>query len=200
MKHYELELPQGYKEAQVIDAKDTKFGVIMNLVALAVMVLAVTIGCLILKPTWEQLEQDVTSKGFIWHMLIFLLAMVVYIVLHELVHGAAYKLLTKQKLTFGLTLTVAYCGVPNIYVYRKAALISLLAPFVVFLPVFTALIFVVSLTFDKLLACYMLGMHIGGCSGDLYDTILYLFKYKSPKTLMRDTGPKQTFYVPIDEQ
>ncbi|MCQ2122483.1 MAG: DUF3267 domain-containing protein, partial [Fibrobacter sp.] len=58
--------------------------------------------------------------------------MLVYIVLHELVHGAVYKLLTGQKLTFGFKASVAYCGVPDIYVYRRTALAALLAPFVVF--------------------------------------------------------------------
>ncbi len=199
MKNYEKELPQGYKEALVIDAKDTKFGIIMNVVAFAVMALAVLICCLIVKPTAEQLQQEATSDGFIWHILIFFATMIVYVILHELTHGVAYKLLTKQKLIFGLTLTVAYCGVPNIYVYRKTALISLLAPFVVFLPIFTALIFVVPLAIDKLLATFVLGMHIGGCSGDLYDTFLYLFKFKNNRTLMNDTGPKQTFYLPVEE-
>ena len=41
-----------------------------------------------------------------------------------------------------------------------------------------------------------LGLHIGGCSGDLYNTWLYLTKFKDPRTLTRDTGPVQTFYVP----
>ena len=200
MKHYELELPQGYKEAKVIDAKDSKVGLVMTLVSFLITAAIVTVACFIIKPTWEQLGKDVSTDGFIWHMLVFLVTMVGYIVLHELTHGVAYKLLTKQKLTFGLTLTVAYCGVPNIYVYRKASIISMIAPFVVFLPVFTVLIFVLPLTVDKLTAAYMLGMHVGGCCGDLYGTILYLFKYKNPKTLMRDTGPKQTFYVPVDEQ
>ena len=48
---------------------------------------------------------------------------------------------------------------------------------------------------DKFLALVLFGIHFGGCVGDLYDTLVYLFKYKSPDTLMNDTGPKQTFYV-----
>ena len=41
--------------------------------------------------------------------------MVLYMVLHELTHGLFYKIFTHEKLKFGMTLTVAYCGIPRIY-------------------------------------------------------------------------------------
>ena len=126
---------------------------------------------------------------------IFMVVIIAYVVLHELLHGLVFKLMTKQKLTFGLTLAAAYCGVPNIYVYRKTALLSLLAPFTVFLPVFLVPMFFLQNYLDILLFAFMLGMHVGGCSGDLYDTFLFLFKYRDPSTLMHDTGPKQVIYV-----
>ena len=44
-------------------------------------------------------------------------------------------------------------------------------------------------------AVILLGLHIGGCAGDLYDTRLYFTRFRDPMTLMRDTGPAQTFYV-----
>ena len=128
-------------------------------------------------------------------LLIFLAVLLIYIVLHELTHGAAYKLMTRQKLTFGMTLSVAYCGVPDIYVYRRTALISLLAPFVVFTVVFGAAAILITDPIGKILAAFMLALHVGGCVGDLYDTILFLFRFRDPLTLMRDTGPKQTIYT-----
>ncbi len=195
MKNYELELPSGYVEAKTIDAKeDKKVAVIFTLVSLAVMVLSVAVTIVILasQGRFEQLVIDVNTS---WHSLCFFGAMMVYVVLHELTHGIVYKVMTKQKLTFGLTLTVAYCGVPNIYVYRKTALCALLAPFLVFLPIFTALPFFLTETVDIIWASILWGMHVGGCVGDLYCTYLYLFKFRDPTTLMRDTGPKQTFYV-----
>ena len=126
---------------------------------------------------------------------ILLAVMILYLVLHELTHGAAYKLLTGRRLTFGVSLTAAYCGVPDVYVYRKTALISLLAPFVVFDLVFVLLTLLLPDPWYRLDAALMLALHVGGCSGDLYDTFLYLTKFRDPATLMRDTGPKQTFYV-----
>lgn len=194
-KNFELILPEGYREVKVIDAKNAKFGIIMNLLALIPIVLSLAITALVigLPDLGELVENGPTAMLIRWG--VFLLAMILYIILHELIHGAAYKCLTGRKLTFGMTLTVAYCGVPDIYVYRRAALIALLAPFLTFIPVFTVLIFVLPLTIDKFLAAFLLGLHIGGCVGDLYDTILLLFRFRDPTLLIRDTGPKQTFYV-----
>ena len=199
MKNYELELPQNYKLVKTIDAKNAKVGVILNLIALAVMLACVVGAYFIVGVPFAELIDAEHYAGTFIRLAVFLVVMVAYVVLHELVHGAAYKALTKQKLTFGLTLTVAFCGVPNIYVYRKTALIAVLAPFVVFLPVFLVLCFVLPTALDKLLAAFMLGMHVGGCSGDLWVAGLLLFKLRDKATLMNDTGPKQTFYVIDDE-
>lgn len=194
MKNYELELPQNYKLAKTIDAKNAKIGVVLNLIALVVVVACVVGAYFIIGVPFDELI-DNYGLDVILRLVVFVVIMIVYVILHELVHGAAYKALTKQKLTFGLTFTVAFCGVPHIYVYRKTALIAVLAPFVVFLPVFLVLCFVLPTALDKILSAFMLGMHVGGCSGDLWVAGLLLFKLRDKTTLMNDTGPKQTFYV-----
>lgn len=201
MKNYEAELPQNYKLIKTIDAKNAKIGIVLNLIALLVVAACVLGAYFIIGASFDELidfEDDYGLNSII-RLVVFLVVMVVYVILHELVHGAAYKALTKQKLTFGLTLTVAFCGVPHIYVYRKTALIAVLAPFVVFLPIFLVLCFVLPTALDKILATFMLGMHVGGCSGDLWVAGLLIFKYRDKTTLMNDTGPKQTFYVLSDE-
>lgn len=189
MKTYEKELPSGYTEALVVDAKNKATAVIMNVVALAVTAVIIAVAVIIIRPVGFLENYSIVRNLF------FLFALVIYIVLHEVVHGIAYKLLTGQKLTFGLTLSVAYCGVPDIYVYRTAALIAVLAPFCVFTVVFGAGLLLIGDMWDKLYTAVLFGLHIGGCVGDLYAAALYLFKLRDPLTLMRDTGPKQTFYT-----
>lgn len=200
MKNYELQIPEGYVQAKTIDAKtDTKIMVVFSVVSALVTVGAVVVAWLCLGITSNNWMDKLVGDGSnLWHNFAFMGAMVAYIILHELTHGIVYKAMTKQKLTFGLTLTVAYCGVPNIYVYRKTALFALLAPFLVFLPIFTALPFFMKEPIDVLWCALLWGMHVGGCVGDLYCTFLYLFKFRDPRTLLRDTGPKQTFYVPAE--
>lgn len=187
-KNFESVLPDGYETVYTIDAKDNKIGLLFNLLALVIIGVIVCLSFLVIRPT------GFFENYSIFRNLLFMAAMFCYIILHELVHGLAYKAFTHQKLKFGLSLTVAYCGVPDIYVYRRTAMISLLAPFVVFIPVFLLPTFILDNVWDKFYCMILFALHIGGCVGDLYDTFLYLFKFRNPSTLMRDTGPMQTFY------
>ena len=188
-KTFEPTLPEGYREALLIDAGEKKFSILMNLAALAMMVVILVIVLPLLRlPSF-------TVTFSIPKLLLLLLLLVGYVVAHELVHGIAYKLMTGQKLTYGFQLTVAFCGVPDIFVYRKTALVSLLAPFTVFTLLFGGLMLFLHDPGWKLVFAFLLAMHIGGCVGDLYDTLLYLFRFRDPDTLMNDTGPAQRFYV-----
>ena len=188
-KTFESTLPEGYREALLIDADELKFSILMNLTALALMIVILVIVLPMLRlPSFSVFFSF--SKLLLPVLLLF-----AYIVGHELVHGIAYKLLTGQKLTYGFKLTVAFCGVPDIYVYRRTALVSLLAPFTVFTLLFGGLTMFLHDPAWRVVFAFMLAIHIGGCVGDLYDTLLYLFRFRSPDTLMNDTGPAQTFYV-----
>jgi hypothetical protein len=133
--------------------------------------------------------------------LAFLAALFLYIVLHELVHGAVYKVLTRQKLTFGMSWSCAFCGVPNIYTYRRSALLSAAAPLVIFtvlmLPVQVALFFVHPLFYWMM--AFIFGIHLGGCCGDGFLILLLMVRFKDPRTLMRDTGPEQFICVPGED-
>ena len=189
-KHFEETLPAGYAAAKTVDAKDKKTILLLTLGSFSITAAVLAVAVLLIRP------QDFLGNYSMLRWGVACGVMFVYIVLHELTHGAAYKLLTGRKLTFGITLSAAYCGVPDIYVYRKAALISLLAPFTVFSVVFLAAVFLFRDPWDKTFAAAVFALHVGGCIGDLYDTALYLFRFRDPRTLMRDTGPKQTFYVP----
>ena len=194
MKTYEKELPEGYKQVYHIDAASKKTGTIFTIVSFIPMLIMMFI--VFSTSRKETLSSFATSEGMlVW--LVFAVVMFAYIVLHELVHGIAYKALTKQKLTFGMKWSCAFCGVPNIYVYRTTALIALLAPFVVFSIVFLGL----TVYFGMISSVWyipfgiILGIHLGGCCGDLYMTYLLLFKYKMSTLLMKDTGPEQFLYI-----
>lgn len=188
-KNYEEHLPDGYIEAKVIDAKSKKFGIIMNIAALIPLIISVVIAYSLFDLSNLQPSELLLSYS------IFMLSIISYVILHELTHGIVYKLMTKHKLKFGLSLTCAYCGVPDIYVYRRPALIAVLSPFVLFTIIITAVIFIVPGDANKFMFLVLDGLHIGGCFGDLYVTYTFLTKFKDPATLTNDTGPKQTFYT-----
>lgn len=194
-KYFENELPEGYRVVRTIDAKDKKVGIILNLIALIPLAISLVVAYFATgRPRLITGDTDLWQS--LLYLLVFMICLIAYVVLHELVHGAVYKFFTREKLTFGLTLTVAFCGVPKIYVYRKPALCAVLAPFVVFLPIFLTLCFVLPAPLMKMLAAFMLGMHVGGCAGDLWVSGLLIFKLRDNATLINDTGPKQTFCIP----
>ena len=194
-------LPDGYKEAYTIDAKDKKTGLIMNGVAFGILAL-VLFAFFPLVFIGDRFSVTAGYTEMLVAILIFCVSMFVYIVLHELTHGAVYKLLTKEKLSFGISWSCAFCGVPNVYVYRYVAILALIAPLIlftfVFVPLCVAMYFVNPAYY--LFSLILLGMHIGGCAGDIYGTYLFLFKFKDKTTLLRDTGPKQSFYILEEEK
>lgn len=195
MQNHFLELPANYREIYHIDAKNKKTGLILNGIGLALTVLLVIPTVLLADFSKLRLEK------LLLYDIVFLAALVGYLVLHELAHGAAYKLLTKEKLTFGFSWSCAFCGVPQCYVSRRTALISLAAPLTVFSLVFLPLaILTYPVSVEAfLLFAFLFAVHIGGCTGDLYMMFLLCFKYKDPALLMRDTGPEQWLYLPSPE-
>ena len=202
-KNFERDLPQGYKVGDVIDASKGKFAVILTV--LSVIPLFIAVGLLylpfILDPNSVRLDIRLGENRLPYYAIALALT-VAYVILHELVHGAVYKMHTGEKLTYGFALTCAYCGVPKIFTYRKTAIAAVLAPFALF-----SLILV-----PALVVCYffnaglylalgiVFAMHLSGCSGDLYVAFLFATKYKDNRTLMNDTGPKMAFFVPTDAE
>ncbi|MBQ9827323.1 MAG: DUF3267 domain-containing protein [Lachnospiraceae bacterium] len=191
-KYYEKDLPEGYKEALVIDANDklrTRKAYIAALITVAV--LFTVFFWVYVMPRLDEIH----SAFSILKCVVFIIAYFVYVVLHELTHGIVYKLLTKQKLTFGFKPPAAYCGVPGIYTYRITSMASLLTPFTVYSILFIVLFFAVSDPFIKELIFVLFALHITGCIGDLYGLGLYLTRFKSPDVLRKDMGAKQIYYT-----
>ena len=197
MENWFAELPEGYREEKVIDAKSGKTAFVLTLLSFVLTAMPL-VPVLILSGGIRNMVESYGRSSAMLAVAVLLVGMVSYIVLHELVHGAVYKALTHRKLTFGFTLTVAFCGVPDIYTSRRTALEATAAPFVVFTLVLiplTLVMYNVSRLYF-LVSGFLFSLHFGGCVGDLYLIILLLFRYRNPRTLMNDTGPRQTIYLP----
>ena len=189
---FEEKLPDGYTEALTVDANDKKssFGIMIG----ASVTAAVLFNAVFFAYVLPRIKE--IGNGFnIFKCLGLIAAYFVYVVLHELTHGLVYKITTKRKLTIGFKPPAAYCGVPDIYVYRKTSLLSLFAPFTVFSVLFAVLFIVIGDPFTKMLILILFAMHITGCVGDLYGIGLLLFRFKDPATLRKDTGPKLIYYT-----
>ena len=189
MNKYYLELPENYKLDKTIDMKKMSTNIFLNVLN----ILFVIISLLILIPLkFKEIKIDNLIELSIV-MFIALIGFIIYLVLHELTHGLFYKIFTKQKLTFGVSLTYAYCGVPNIYVRKKEAIIACLSPLIIFSIIFLTLIFILPPNYINLSIIILFSFHFGGCSGDIYLSLILLTKYDKD-TYIKDTGPTQYIY------
>ena len=194
-KKFEKELPEGYELVYHISATERRTAIKFNLAALVIMIGTFLLGLipLLIK---GGIEYALGQTETVITLLIFFAAMILYVIAHELVHGIAYKAMTGQRLTFGLTLSCAFCGVPSIYTYRRVALIALLAPFTVFTVLFLGLSIGLLAVHPLYYLCalWLLAMHVGGCVGDLYMSWLCFTRFRARDILIRDTGPEQFIY------
>ena len=179
----------GYKECTRIDlVKNKKEALLVNIYGIIIMVvMAVFIPLLIMGGIIE-FNLETTFPLF---FIVLLLSLILYIPLHEIVHGIVLKNYTDEKLSFGWKLVYAYCGSKEAVVDRKEYYAVALAPLLVFSVVFISLMF---LNPSLSLVWYVMEiMNVSGSVGDIYVSIK-LRKEKSRDILITDSGTDMSFW------
>lgn len=183
-------LPDGYREIFQIDLKsDKKAAVIVNGLAIIMMlVLAIPMHFYIPITTLFDFSQGLGLYAIRFGVLLGLI--VVYMVLHELVHGVAMKLCGTKKVKYGFTGLYAFAGSEDYY-NKKSYIFIALAP-VIFWGIVIAVVnaFVPASWFWVV---YIIQLsNLSGAAGDLYVT----FKFsKFPKDiLVIDSGVAMRVY------
>ena len=191
-KHYYLNIPEGYVAKKTIDAKDKKIIAILYLIVTILSVIA-GVALYFIKPfSFNDLINDDTRTRLLVELILIALVFA-YIIIHELTHGIVYKIFTHEKLKFGLTLSVAFCGVPNAYVKKWPAFLAAIAPLFVYTIVFLTVFFVSDNLYVYFIAYVLFILHFGGCAGDMWVCSYLLFK-ADKTTIVNDDGAKQVFY------
>ena len=189
---YFKELPENYVSDHVIDARVKKTALIVRIMFISLLAITFVVCEAFFGFNFSfefQLIRTIITP------LVFIAAYIVMIIIHELIHGLFNIIFTHEKLVFGFSKGAAYCGVPDIYLKRVPKMVVAMAPF------FTILILlIIPLIFVKdpyyyMLISIFLGLHVGGCSGDLIEFFILLFKYHGKKVLVYDSGPTQTIYI-----
>ena len=179
----------GYKECTKIDlVKNKKEALLVNIYGIIIMVvMAVFIPLLIMGGIIEFNLETTFPLSFI----VLLISLILYIPLHEIVHGIVLKNYTDEKLSFGWKLVYAYCGSKEAVVDRKEYYAVALAPLLVFSVVFISLMVLnPSLSF----VWYVMEiMNVSGSVGDIYVSIK-LRKEKSRDILITDSGTDMSFW------
>ena len=117
---------------------------------------------------------------------------VVYIVLHELVHGVTMKICGTKKVKYGFTGAYAYAGSDDYY-YKRPYIAIALAPIVVWGVVLAVINFLVPAPWFWVVYGIQL-MNLSGAGGDLYVTAK--FRSLSNDVLIRDYGVGMRVYAP----
>jgi hypothetical protein len=188
MKSY-MELPEGYQEILHIDLqKDKKLMLIVNVLAAIIGVIMVVPAAGFIPLTTLFDYSDVMST--LPKVFVMCLGFVVYMVLHELVHGIFMKHYSGAKVKYGFTGVYAFAG-SDAYYCRKHYVIIALAPIVVWGIVLLILNFALPISWFYVVYFIQMG-NISGAAGDLYVT--WRFSKLPEDILVRDTGVAMTVF------
>lgn len=183
-------LPENYREIYSINIqKDKKVAVWINLLAVAIaVIMAVPMHFYV--PITAMLDMEYGLGDYFLRLFVLMAGMMVYMILHELVHGAAMKCLGTRKVKYGFTGLYAFAGSDEYYDKRSYILIAL-APVIVFAALFAAVNGMVPVRWFWVV--YLLQIiNISGAAGDLFVTVKFS---KMPRDiLVRDSGVGMTVY------
>lgn len=123
MKAFEKDLPYGYRQIGRIDlgkdVRDTPLKLIFIFLPFATVSI---IG-------W--MHTALSGLQILLNLGAILVSIPLYLIFHELLHGLFFRLLTGQKVEFGMRPAGFYCRTPECYVYRMAELLCVSAPLMI---------------------------------------------------------------------
>ncbi len=188
------ELPSGYMEILHIDMqKDKKMMTKVNVISLIIVVVMVVAAIplhFFVCPVSAIFDMSAGFGAYFLRWGIFLAGMILYLVLHELVHGITMKMYGSKKIKYGFTGMYAFAGSDDYY-GKKPYLVIALAPIVVWGIVLAVLNFFVPAEYFWIV--YFIQMiNISGAAGDLYVT--WKFSKLPKDILVRDYGVSMTVY------
>ena len=183
-------LPYGYQEIFSLDLQNGKKApMFVNMIALSIAVI-MFVPMNFFMPLTRYLFFDMT-KGFHFYILrwvVFILASLSYIILHELVHGMTMKYFGCQKVKYGFSGLYAYAGSEDFF-DKKSYIVIALAPVVLWGIVL--LIINLLVPDEWIWIVYLIQItNISGAAGDFYVTVKFL---KMPEDiLVKDRGVSMT--------
>lgn len=183
-------LPDGYKEIYSIDLKkNKKMSLLVNLLAIFISIaMAVPMHFIVPITTLFDMEQGL--KDYTMRFVVLLVASVLYIILHEAVHGIAMKICGTKKVKYGFTGLYAFAGSDDFY-DKTAYIFIALAPVILWGVVFAIINPFVPTSWFWVV--YMLQiMNISGAAGDFF--VSARFSRLPKDILVKDYGVGMTVY------
>lgn len=185
-------LPEDYGEIYSLNLqKDKRAAIIVNLLALAIAaVMAVSMNFFV--PVTSFFDMSGGIVRYFLRLAALIVLMVLYMVLHELVHGIAMKLCGTKRVKYGFAGLYAFAGSEDYY-DKKSYIFIALAPIVLWGTVLAAVNFFVPTEWFWIV--YMIQLiNISGAAGDLFAAVKFS---RMPKNiLIQDSGVSmRVFYI-----
>ena len=164
-------LPDGYREICSVDLKkDKKAAVCVNLLAIAIAVILV-LPMNAVVPFYRSLVSQTDIKDILIKYVVLLVLMVLYIILHELVHGAAMRLCGTKQVKSGFNGMPASAGSAD-YFYNTAYIFIALAPIVLWGVVLAVVNILVPAEWFWVIYIIQV-LNLSGAAGDLYVSVKF---------------------------
>ena len=180
-------LPEGYREILSVDLQQNKkLALGVNGAAIVITILMIVVGCvrvpiITLFGTAAELALRAGVVG---------VSMVLYIILHELVHGIVMKCCGSRNVKYGFTGLYAFASSEDYY-SKKAYVFIALAPVVLWGVVLAVLCRLVSESWFWVVYLIQIA-NISGAAGDYYVTLKFLGL--PADILVRDSGVSMKVY------
>ena len=183
-------LPEGYREIYSINLqKDKKMALFLNLLCF-VITAALAVPMHFIVPAYNLFDASAGMGAYWIRVGSLIVLVVVYLVLHELVHGIAMKICGTKKVKYGFTGMYAYAGSEDYY-YKKPYIFIALAPVVLWGVVLAVVNVFVSPQWFWVIYLIQIA-NLSGAAGDLFVTVKFS---RMPKDiLIRDCGVGMTVY------
>lgn len=164
-------LPEGYREIFSVDLqKNKKNAILVNGLGLVIAAVLAVAGCFAV-PLSELYSMEEGLLSYCIRFVSLLVLMVLYIVLHELVHGIAMKLCGTKKVKYGFTGMYAFAGSDDYY-GKKPYLFIALAPVVLWGIVIGVAAALVPDSWFWILHILQI-VNLSGAAGDFYVTVRF---------------------------
>ncbi|MBA4348152.1 MAG: hypothetical protein C0413_04810 [Clostridiales bacterium] len=180
-------LPKGYREVRRVDLmRNRKEAILVNLLALVIAGVAIALG-FVLCPPFLEVKIGIPT---IFGMVFMVIGIVVYMILHEIIHGVFMKAFSGLKPHYGFTGLYAYAGSDALF-NRKQYLIIAFAP-VVILGIILAVL-IAAFYETAFWSLYLIQVvNLSGAAGDFY--VGYLIARYGNDVLVCDTGTDMAVY------
>ncbi len=189
--------PDGYTQTGGINLKTQKsLAVWMNVAAFLVLIPVILLLIGFLRAVHPGDADSSVNFALNFHslmqFLLFVLAVIVMLLLHEAIHGVGFLLATGEQPKYGLSLSYAYAAAPAWYIPADIYFWIGIAPLLVIDTVGLLLIWLLPAS-AAWLATVVVALNTAGAVGDVY--ILCRLLRSGKDTLVNDSGDQVLFYT-----